>query len=229
MINYATTLLSRCKITFLTLTSCILPGTTSTTLKCIIEELNNSPLEFLALTNSHINITHVHYLILLVHKQNSNLISLNLSDSDLNKAMPLLSSALIHSKIIEMHLEECNIDDDGLYCLFEVLRHRTFCMIDIDDNPQITALGLKKCLSMLLEVEHSHPTLYYLYLSTKSLLNEENKMIIQQINSIRRIKYRRLNVTDGPSTKIEDELTEPEAKLVQWAANQSNLLANQRD
>ncbi len=93
-----TTLLSRCHITLL---SCMLPDTTSTTLKCIINGLNNSSLDLeeLILTGSHINITHVHYLILLV-QMNSNLHILNLSYyNDLNKAIPLLSSALIHSKI----------------------------------------------------------------------------------------------------------------------------------
>ncbi len=70
-----------------------LPGTASTTLKCIIKELNNSPLEHLSLTNSHIDITHVDHLIRLV-RMNSNLIHLNLSDNDLNKAIPLLSSTL---------------------------------------------------------------------------------------------------------------------------------------
>ncbi len=41
---------------------------------------------------------------------------------------------------------------------------------------------------MLLEVEPSRPTLFNLCLSTKSLLNEENKIIIEQINFIRRIR-----------------------------------------
>ncbi len=116
---------------------------------------------------------------------NSNLLDLCLSNNYLNKAIPLLSPALIHSKIIRIHLEDCNIDDDGLYCLFEVLRHRSLMLINIDGNPQITTLGLNKCLSLLLEEEHSRPTLDYLLLSTESLLNEENKKIIEKINSLR--------------------------------------------
>ncbi len=135
---------------------------------------------------------------------NSNLHSLNLSDNDLNKAIPLLSSALIHSKIVQIGLEDCNIDDDGLYCLFGVLRHRNLCLIDIDDNPQITILGLKKCLSMLLEEQHSRPTLYNLFLSTESLLNDENKKIIEKINSIRTKRgFPHLNVGNGIFSHIK--------------------------
>ena len=84
-----------------------------------------------------------------------NLRDLTLSSNDLNKAIPLLSSALIHSKIKCITLELCNIDDDGLYCLFEALRQRHFFMLNIDLNPRITALGLNKCLSMLLKEEFS--------------------------------------------------------------------------
>ena len=59
--------------------------------------------------------------------------------------------------------------------------------INVDKNPQITTLGLKKCLSMLLDTEqHFPPTLDRLLLSTKTLLNEENKSIIEKINSVRR-------------------------------------------
>ncbi len=182
-----TTLLSSGKITYLTLSSCTLPDTVSTTLKCIINGLNNSSLEELKLIDSHINIVHVHYLILLV-RMNSNLNSLNLSGNDLNKAIPLLSSALIHSKIRYITLEHCNIDDGGLYCLFEILIHNTnsLYLMNVDKNP-ITTLGLKKCLSILLEKEQHYPsTLYRLLLSTKTLLKKENKSIIEKINSIRR-------------------------------------------
>ncbi len=177
-----TTLLSSGKISHFHLRSCTLPDTVSTTLKCIINGLNkNSSLHVkeLTLVNSNINITHVHYLILLVLK-NSNLCGLNLSGNDLNKAIPLLSSALIHSKIEWLSLNFCRIDDDGLYCLFEALRHNIkLSSIDIDNNPKITTLGLKKGLSMLLEEEYSHPTLYTLSLSTNL-----------EINFIRRIRYR---------------------------------------
>ncbi len=52
-----TTLLSRSKIECFTLRSCMLPGTVSTTLKCIINGLNNSSsLQQLSLTHSFINI-----------------------------------------------------------------------------------------------------------------------------------------------------------------------------
>ncbi len=192
-----TTLLSKCKIGCYALNSCMLPGTVSTTLKCIIDGLNNSSIKELYLFNSHINITHVHYLILLL-RMNSNLRVLNLSKNDLNKAIPLLSSALIHSKIDCITLEGCNIDDNGLYCLFEVLRQRILDSINIDHNTQITTLGLKKCLSMLLEKEHPHPTFVSLLLSKESLLNEENMRIIKKINSNRKNRGSRpLHVGDG--------------------------------
>ncbi len=198
-----TTLLSRCKISLLTLHSCMLPGTASRTLKFIINGLNTSSLQNLCLVRSHIDITHVHYLILLV-LMNSNLHALNLSGNDLNKAIPLLSSALIHSEIESIILEECNIDDDGLYCLFGVLRHRCLAWIDIDNNPQITTLGLKKCLSMLLEEEHSCPlTLCQLSLPTESLLNDENMKIIEKIDFIRtRRDFPHLNVDNGMFNRI---------------------------
>ncbi len=212
-----TTLLSRCKMSSLGLLFCMLPDTVSTTLKCVISGLNNSPLKHLSLGFSHISDTHVHYLILLV-RMNSNLRSLDLSHNDLNKAIPLLSSALIHSKIECMSFERCNIDDDGLYCLFEVLCLRE---IYIDNNPKITTLGLKKYLSMLLEEEYSHPTLLYLYLSTESLLNEENERIIENINSIRRDRYRGvppLYVADG------NKQTGHEKKITDWGGNNKELV-----
>ncbi len=217
-----TTLLSRCRIiSLLCLDSCMLPGTVSTALKCIINGLNNSSLEGISLTNSHINNTHIHYLILLVC-MNSNLCSLDLSGNDLNKAIPLLSSALIYSKIGCITLEDCNIDDVGLYCLFGVLRHRIlFFMIDIDNNPHITPLGLKKCLSMLLE-EHSFLT--HLYLSTESLLNKENKEILEKINFIRRnIGFSLLHVGIGFERHTKDRLTYVERKSMDWMANNKEL------
>ncbi len=59
--------------------------------------------------------------------------------------------------------------------------------INVDKNPQITTLGLKKCLSMLLDTEQHFPSaLDQLLLSTETLLNEENKNIIEKINSVRR-------------------------------------------
>ena len=90
-----TTLLSSGIITNFDLNASIFPGTVSTTLKCIINGLNYSSLEYLSLTGSHINVTHLHYLILLV-RMSSNLHTLYLSDNDLNLAIPLFSSAIIH-------------------------------------------------------------------------------------------------------------------------------------
>ncbi len=57
-----TTLLSRCKIKYFSFISCKLPGTVSTTLKCIINGLNYSSLKCLTLTGSHIYSSHVHFL-----------------------------------------------------------------------------------------------------------------------------------------------------------------------
>ncbi len=90
------TLLSSGKITIFSLNSCMLPvlGTVSTTSKYIFNELNNSSLKQLSLNNSHINITHVHYLILLV-KMKSNLLSLDLSEMILTR--PFLFFALHYS------------------------------------------------------------------------------------------------------------------------------------
>ncbi len=218
-----TTLLSSGKIAALCLHSCMLPDTVSTTLKCIIDGLNNSLLDDLALINSHINITHVDYLIHLVC-MNSNLCDLSLTGNDLKEAIPPLSSALIHSKIIRIHLEDCNIDDDGLYCLFEVMRHRSLMLINIDGNPQITTLGLNKCLSLLLEEEHSRPTLDNLLLSTESLLNEENKIIIGKINSLRsNSNVPPLYVGNGIYKNIDDKRTNRERENMYFAANNKEL------
>ncbi len=66
-----TTLLSSGKITNFELNASMFPGTVSTTLKCIINGFNYSSLEYLSLIGSHINVTHVHYLILLVRKSSN--------------------------------------------------------------------------------------------------------------------------------------------------------------
>ncbi len=91
----------------------------------------------------------------------------------------------------------------------------------IDNNPKIITLGLKNCLFILLEEEYSHPTL--LYLCTESLLNEENKRIIENINFIRRNRYRvvpPLYVDDG------NRLTSPEKELIDRGVNNKNCCSN---
>ncbi len=129
----------------------------------------------------------------------------------------------MHSKnIVCIFLENCNIDDSGLYCLFETLRHRSvwMCTIDIDCNPRITTLGLKKCLSMLL----TYPNLSNLLLSTKSLLNEENKRIIEKVNYIRRIHdLPPLYVGDGLYRRIGDKLTNIEKENINFATDNKEL------
>ncbi len=77
---------------------------------------------------------------------------------------------------------------------------------------------------MLLKEEHSRPTLYNLFLSTESLLNEENKRIIENINSLRsRNRYSPLYVGDGFYRIIRDRLTSSERKRVDWAVNNTEL------
>ena len=104
------------------------------------------------------------------------------------------------------------------------MRHRRLMLINIDGNPKITTLGLKKCLSMLLEEEHSRPTLDKLHLSTESLLNDENKKIIEKINSIRITRnVPPLCVDYGMSRHVEDKLTYPEKKKLDWIENNKEL------
>ncbi len=99
------------------------------------------------------------------------------------------------------------------------MRHRNLWLINIDLNPKITTLGLKKCLSMLLEIEHYRPTLDNLLLSQESLLNEENRRIIEKINSIRSNRYSDvplLRVSNGVHRCVE---THSEGKYIHWSAN----------
>ncbi len=96
------------------------------------------------------------------------------------------------------------------------MRHRSVWTIDIDYNPQITTLGLKKCLSMLL----TYPNLSNLLLSTKSLLNEENKRIIEKVSYIRRNHDL---PPDGMSRRNGGRLTNIEKKNISLVADNKKL------
>ncbi len=73
---------------------------------------------------------------------------------------------------------------------------------------------MKKCLSVLLEEEHY---LLQLLLSTESLLDEENKGIIDKINSIRDLPS--LYVGDGMYEQIGNMMTNSQKENICWAAN----------
>ena len=74
---------------------------------------------------------------------------------------------------------------------------------------------------MLLEEEHSRPTLDNLLLSTEFLLNEENKRIIEKINSLRsNSNVPPLYVGNGI---YNDKWTNRERENINFAANNKEL------
>ena len=179
------TLLSgQSNITGLGLPGCIRPKSIQRTfLKCVVEGLdNNLTLQTISIGVCGITFIHVHYLVLLLTMNNC-LEGLNLSQSDLGKAIPLLSKVLRFSHRLQvLELMKCNIDDHGLNCLAKAaVEHPSLCQLELCFNP-LTSAGVRESLLIF---QHNPNISLTMFGINKDLLNEDTYRIIDNINSSR--------------------------------------------
>ena len=151
------------------------------TLKSIIEALaNGSSLKVLRIEDCGFNYTHIHYLILLLHIDRLEVLSLG--GSNLGCAATLLSEAVrLSDQLQSLILHNCNIDDEGLNSLAQAIKESSFFIqLDISRNPKMTVSGVHKFLETI-----AICTLRIVHID-KILLDENNKTLIASINSIRK-------------------------------------------
>ena len=178
------TLLSgQSNITQLGLPGCIRPKSIQRTfLKCVVEGLDNSTLQTITIGHCGITFIHVHYLVLLLTTNNC-LEGLNLSQSDLGKAIPLFSKVLRFShRLLVLDLIDCNIDDHGLNCLTKAaVEHPSLRQLELCFNP-LTSAGVRESLLIF---QHNPNISLTMFGINKDLLNEDAYRIIYNINSSR--------------------------------------------
>ena len=128
-------------------------------LKCVIEGLShNSACISIYLSGWHLNSAHIHYLLLLLRATDI-LSTLNLSRNDLRNGIELLGNALLYTReLFILDLSMCNIDDEALLTLGEILHGKQCSLfhLAIEFNPY-TEDGLAEFFS-------------YIYMSTITLL-----------------------------------------------------------
>ena len=157
-------------------------------LKYFIEGLNPNSLKFLGINDiSPFAPPIIHHLVLLLHSGRY-LESLNLCGSShlfVNpKVMPLFCEALIHSNLVRLFLDGCNIDDRLLQLLASALTDSKGCWIqalDIGWNPY-TAAGLTQFLQTL--VSRVNCTLLVM-LSTTPVKNK-HRSLVKKFNALRK-------------------------------------------
>ena len=107
-------------------------------LKCVIEGLScNSGCITISLSGWGLNSTHIHHLILLL-KSTHILSTLILSKNNLRNGIALLGNALLYTKeLFVLDLAMCNIDDEALLTLGEILQGKPCSLfhLSIEFNP----------------------------------------------------------------------------------------------
>ena len=153
----------------------------SSALKYLIEGLsNNSSCEFVDLKANHFNSTHIYHFILMF-RFCPQLKCLYLGLFDLSNIMPLFCSALTFTTLLYLDLTECNISDSELILLGKsVSKLRSLVHLKIHDNPY-TDSGLMDFLKFFLNNPYSRLT----FLGFYRQLNEDHKLILQEINRFR--------------------------------------------
>ena len=155
--------------------------------KYFIEELNNSCIHQLSVTQilaSQQPVTH-HLVLLLNYCQQ--LKDLNLSGSKAvfrnPSVMPLFCEALKHSRIVRLFLDSCDIDDEKLQYLASAITGGCLLeALDIGWNPY-TSHGLTCFLNTL--IGKAWRT-FIIALSTNEVLCQEHLSLVKQFNSKRK-------------------------------------------
>ena len=117
-------------------------------LKHIIEGLNcKSTCRHIAIGCNDLNQTHVHHLVLMILSCRQ-LCILSLTSTSISSAMPLLSKAFLLSKLVALHLNRCDIDDEALVSLAaEISKNPFLKSLEIFGNLKITPEGFSRFMS----------------------------------------------------------------------------------
>ena len=156
--------------------------------KYFIEDLNNSGILQLSVTEICTSQPLTHHLVLLLDYCQQ-LHTLNLSGSKIlfkhPKVMPLFCEALKHSRLIRLLLDSCDINNKKLQYLASALTEGSILRaLDIGWNPY-TSQGLTHFLMVLARKAGCTPILA---LSTNNVLNQKHKSLVEEFNLNRR-KY----------------------------------------
>ena len=159
-------------------------------LKHIIEGLNcRSSCRHIAIGYNNLNQTHAHHLVLMIMSCRE-LCILSLTSSSLSSTMPLLSKAFFLSKLVALHLNRCDIDDEALVSLEEISNNPYLKSLEIFGNLKITLEGFYRFVSFFINKTSNLISIVidnHLHLLIKFLNNFRE---IEQVNNIRKSLHR---------------------------------------